>query len=116
MPLAIDISDIELSALTAGVSASSSTVLLSLEIGFNVQVYCDAPSSQVIDPQYATYYIPTQVVKDQHLPNRFAIRVEDRCGLRDQTVGRSRFMVKISRILRHVIEVQYALDRSCRRQ
>ena len=45
MPLAVDISDIELSAPTVQVSAPAVTVAAFIHRSQNVQMYCDAPSS-----------------------------------------------------------------------
>ena len=73
MALAIDVSDIEPSALAVKVSASTATMLAQANDRSYVQVYCNTPSSQVIDPQYTTNYIPTKVIEDEDLPYRLAV-------------------------------------------
>lgn len=74
-------------------------------------MYCDAPASQVIDPQHTAYDISTEVVEDEDLPYRLAVCVEDRGRLRYQSVCCRRLMLKLGRILRDVVEVEYPLDR-----
>jgi len=69
MPLLVDVSDNDLSAIAACVSAPGPTVIMYLYI----QMYCDAPSSQVLDSQHAADHISSQIVEDQDLPYRLAV-------------------------------------------
>lgn len=107
MPLAVDVSETNWSAF-APVQDSASTTKWSL---LNVQVYCDAPIPQIIYPEHATDDISPQVVKDQHLPYRLAVRIQDWGGLCGQLVGCRAFVGEVGRFGRHMVQVQNALDR-----
>ena len=61
MSLLVDVSDTKLSAIAAIISASTATCVV---LFLDSQMYCDAPPSQVIYPQYATDHISPQIVED----------------------------------------------------
>lgn len=78
-------------------------------MGLNVQVNCDPPSPQVIDPQDTADDVSSEVVEDEDFPYGFPICVEDWGGFGDEAVGRGSILCGI---WGDVIEVEDALDGS----
>ena len=74
MPLSINVAD-----------KVSIAVRPTLEVGYQ-QMYCNAKTSQVIDPQDTANNIPAQVIEYQNFPYGIAIRIQDRRRLRDEFV------------------------------
>lgn len=109
MALVVDVSDKDLSAIAARISAWLLAGYPSF--GQDIQMYRDPPSSQIIHSQDTAYDVSPECIKHKDLPYRLAIGVQDRCRLRDQAVARAGIMVQFG-LLRHVIEVQDALYRS----
>lgn len=60
------------------------------------QMYCHAPSSQVIDPQDARYYILPKAIEDENLPDGVSIRVRYSCSVRNEAISSSRIMVGLT--------------------
>ena len=75
----------------------------------DIQVYCDPPSSQIVHSQDTAYYVSSKCIEHEDFPYWLAVGVEDRCRLWNQAVARVGLMVQFG-LLRHVIEVQDALD------
>lgn len=73
---------------------------------------CDTPGAKIVDFQYATDYISTEVVEYQYLPYGLPFRIQYRCGLRYQSVRGYGVMLLIRLALRFLIEVEKFLDRS----
>ena len=76
-------------------------------------MYGDAPSSQVVDPQYAADHISSQVVKHQHLPYGLAVGVEDWGGFGDEAIRGGWIVVAVGVFLWEVVEVEDPLNRGC---
>ena len=74
-------------------------------------MYRYAPPSQIVHSEHAADDISSEVVEDQHLPYRLAVRVEDWGRLRDQAVCGRRFVPEVAIFGRDVVEVEDALDR-----
>jgi hypothetical protein len=73
-------------------------------------VYCDAPSSKIVDAKHAAYDISPQIVKHQDFPYWISVFVQDWGGLRDKSVGGGALMGGIGGLGRLVVEVEDLLD------
>ena len=72
-----------------------------------LQVYSNTPFAQVIDPQDTRNQVPPQVVKDQNLPDRIAIAIQDRTSLRCQPLRSSILRRAIFRALIEIEDLLY---------
>ena len=81
MTLVVDISDMDLSAIAARISAWLPAKYPSPAL--DVQVYRDSPSSQIVHSQDTAYDIPSECVEHKDLPYRFPVRVQDGCRFGD---------------------------------
>lgn len=66
------------------------------------------PRSQIIDTEHAADDIPPHVIKDQHLPDRVSVLVQDRGRVGDETL--SGIMGAVLRGARVVIQVEDLLN------
>jgi hypothetical protein len=69
----------------------------------------DAHRSQVAHPQHAANHVPPEVVKDEHLPYRLAIVVDDRRAGSNET-SRARCLVLVDGV-KVAVEIEDPLDR-----
>lgn len=72
---------------------------------------CDPPRSEVIDTQYTADDIPPHTVKDQDLPNRISIFIQDRSGLGNQAAVAGRVMGTVFSRAGIMVQVEELLDR-----
>lgn len=66
----------------------------------------NAPSTQVVDPQYATDNIATKVIENEDFPYWISVRGQDRACLWYQPVGGRRLMMSCRWLWGRAIKVQ----------
>ena len=81
-----------------------------------VQMNGDPPRAQVGYAQYATNYIPSQVVEHQHFPDGFSVSVQYRCRFSRQSVCDRGIVLAIIAMLRSLVQVEDFLNRCCYHQ
>ena len=107
MSLAIDVSDMEPSAIAARDSASAAALRV-----FDLQMYSDTPAAKVANTEHATNHVSPQIVEDEDLPYWLAICIQHGSRLWYYAVGRGGIVGKVGGICGGVIKVEYALNRS----